>query len=126
MLLTYDAREDGRSNVQEIQNPDWSSVEQAVRRLDAKRHTEVTLGNHSYISVSGGNGQYYVFIFTDDEQNLVLRNGSSSHGEVLLVSGGQTARLPARHIVQLHEALQAVRAYFEKSTPDPTMDWTES
>jgi hypothetical protein len=126
MFLTYDATDDRRSNEQKIEKPDWSAVEQAIRRLDARRYTEVTLGNGSYMSVSGGDGQYYVFIFTQDERNLVLKKTPSLPGEILLMSGGQTARLPATHVVELLEALQAARTYYESTVPDPRMDWVEA
>jgi hypothetical protein len=111
--------------VRDYAAPDWATVETAIRKLDQVHHSEVTLGDEAYISVGGGQGQYSVFIFTEEERNLILTDPSKSSGSDVLVSGGQSARIENQRIVDLDTALKAVKAYYQRRQADPSLQWIE-
>jgi hypothetical protein len=124
MQLVCDSRHDRRSNLQTIADPTWAQIEQAIRRLDASTHTEVAIDNHGHMSVGGGDGRYFMSIFTDDERSLIASDPSkNADDKVHLVTGGQKALLPARRIVDTETALKAARSFFETGRPDATLSW---
>lgn len=117
-----------QSDDQITPNPTWQEIEAAIRRMDGRQFTEVTLGTGpvaypAYISIGGGDGRYWVFIWTEDEQNLTLFDPSKPDGTAALKSGGQSVHIPARQVVGLSEAVRAVRWYFEHSGADPGLKW---
>jgi len=124
MELTFDSQLERKANLQTICDPTWEQIEEAIRRLDGKVHTEVLLSKAGQLSIGGGAGQYFVSIFTDDERSLIAIDQSKTAQEhTALVSGGQTVSLPKRQIVDVDAALRAARAYFETERPDPTLTW---
>jgi len=72
MKLVADYWVDVIAKHEEIENPDWPQVQQAICRLDADMRTAVTvsLEDGSHIGVGGGGGRFMVFYgtaFTEDE-----------------------------------------------------------
>lgn len=125
MQLTLDYLANRSSNLREIQSPTWAAVETAIQQLDQQHHSEVILGDNSYICVSGGNGKYHVFIFTEDERNLILTDVSKDSTSVVLLAGGQSSRFENRHVVDLGQALKAAKTFFDTGKADHTLFWTE-
>jgi hypothetical protein len=80
--------------------PKWQSVTEALAGLDGQTRTQLTLSRGAdcnCIAVGGGHsGQYHVFIYTADERNVVLGNGTSEETAILMRSGGQSACLGGR------------------------------
>ena len=57
-----------------IDNPDWSQIETAIRELDGKSKTLVTLGadDEIYMTIGGGESRKYVVSVTFD--NISFHN----------------------------------------------------
>ena len=111
-----------------VDSPTWQEVEKAICRLDGHKYTDMTLGGiggDPYIAVGGGAGNYFVFIWTQDERNLILSKCGEMEGRETLIVGGQAADFPCRQIVELADAVRAVHAYFITGKPDPSMTWEE-
>jgi hypothetical protein len=127
MTLTFDSRESGQANLTRIEHPSWDEVESAIRRLDQQRHTEVTIskGGQAYLSASGGGGQFYVFMYTEDERSMCLASGASTDGNTSVVCGGQSIAIANKHIVGLDAAILAAHHYFTKGKTVDSLRWAE-
>jgi immunity protein Imm1 of predicted polymorphic toxin system len=104
--------------------PAWAEVEQAIRALDGKRHTEVTLDsdNETSIVVRGGAGRYTVF-FADPDSDSAIVDHTKATGGARLVLGGQTEVVPTNIIMGLVQALQAVRVFYHHGVMDGDQEW---
>jgi hypothetical protein len=113
-----------------VHDPAWSQVERALRELDGEDRTEVVLsrgGDRNYISVGGGaSGRYFVFIYTEDERNLVLGNGGTEETRTRLKCSGQTVSLAGWKVTPLEAATTAARRFFLNEEQDPKLDWRET
>lgn len=111
----------------EFASPTWSIVETAIRNLDGKARTMVTLlcDDEAHLTVGGGrNGQYVVYA-TRDNLNFFSLNGHDNASEkVLLFVGGQEGDYPRYSIVDVALALRAARTFFETGTLDTGLKWT--
>jgi len=131
MKLVSDYWVDVIAKHEEIENPDWSQVQQAICRLDADVRTAVTvsLEDGSHIGVGGGGGRFMVFYgtaFTEDEAYFTLIDPNKSEiEEENLVTGGQPGIFPANKIVNLEFALRAAQTFFETGRRDPELSWVQ-
>src|SRR6266576_4682856 len=95
MEITTDERDESRkSNLRMTRDADWSDVEAAVRGLNGKSRTEVTIAakaDGAYMGIGGGPSRYFVFIWTDDERSLILTDPRRDEAPEKLVVGGQAA-----------------------------------
>lgn len=106
--------------------PSWEAVEGAVRALDAKVKTILSLykDEDSYITVGGGAGRYVVYVSEAQEiWNLLCNSGTDLKGKVVLCIGGQDGDFPARQVVNLPAALAAIRTFFHAGKIDPLLPW---
>ncbi len=75
-----------------IENPGWNQIEAAIRELDGKSKTLVTLGvdDDSYMTVGGGEaGKYVVSVTFDNISFHNLVDLSKPDATEKLVVGGQ-------------------------------------
>lgn len=119
----------GNRNEREvIKNPRWSQIEAAIRELDGKRKTLVTLGadGEAYMSIGGGeSGKYIVSVTFDniDFQNLI--DSSQPDATEKLVVGGQEGIYPAKMCVDLLPCLLAARTFSASGQLDRLLCWEE-
>lgn len=111
-----------------IENPDLSQIELAIRHLDGKSKTLVTLGadDEAYMSIGGGeSGKYIVSVTFDniDFHNLV--DLSKSDTTEKLVVGGQEGIYPAKMCVDLLPCLLAARTFSASGQLDTLLCWEE-
>lgn len=111
-----------------IENPDWSQIETAIRQLDGKSKTLVTLGadDETYMTIGGGeSGKYVVSVTFDniDFHNLV--DLSKPDETEKLVVGGQEGIYPAKICVNLLHCLLAARTFAESGKLDSLLTWEE-
>ncbi|WP_163831147.1 Imm1 family immunity protein [Spartinivicinus ruber] len=126
MELSTDNRQGVNANLNELQNPSWIDVEQAIKALNGQNHTEVLLDiGPSYISVCGGSKGYFVYIYTEDERNLILEEGQKFSGLIELVTAGNSCDYPAKQVVALDHALAAAKTFYAKGIADPKFSWLE-
>jgi hypothetical protein len=111
-----------------IENPNWSQIEAAIRELDGKSKTLVTLGadDETYMTIGGGESEKYIVSVTFDNisfHNLV--NLSKPDGTENLIVGGQEGIYPAKICVDLLRCLLAARTFTESGKLDPLVCWEE-
>ena len=118
------------SNATELENPSWDQIEKAIRRLDGKRCTLVSLGigdpvPHMGIA-GGGDGKYIVYVTPDNMRFHTLINPSAPPGKCMLVAGGQLGDYECKKCVSLREVLQAAKTYAETGQIDLGLKWAQS
>lgn len=125
---------------QAVEQPGPTEVEAALRRLDGKRWTVVTLeaSDEQFMGVGGGSeGRYLVYVCGEEpgaadedsgeEVIDVLLAPDAEHipadAEAKLHIGGQETAHPLRHCVDLATALRAANTYAATGTLDPALRW---
>ena len=111
-----------------IDNPNWHQIETAIRELDGKSKTLVTLGadEETYMSIGGGqSGKYVVTVTFDNIKFYVLVDLAKSDEIQALVVGGQESEYPAKMCVDLLRCLLAARTFTELGKLDPLLTWQE-
>lgn len=117
-----------RNESEFIENPNWSQIEAAIRKLDGKSKTLVTLGvdDETYMTIGGGEAGKYVISVTFD--NLSFHNLvdlTKPDGTEKLVIGGQEGIYPAKMCVDLLRCLLAARTFAESGKLDSLLVWQE-
>jgi hypothetical protein len=108
--------------------PSLEEVEAAIKRLDGKRHTIVTIDgtDRAHMAVGGGgDGQYIVYASFDNERFFTLKSAERSDSKVLLLVGGQDGDYPKSIVVGLPLALAAAKTFAETGQIDPKLLWQE-
>jgi hypothetical protein len=111
-----------------IENQDWSQIEAAIRELDAKSKTLVTLGvdDETYMTIGGGGAGKYVVSATFDNMSFHNLVDLSKPDETQkLIVGGQEGIYPAKVCVDLLPCLVAARTFAESGKLDTLLDWQE-
>lgn len=111
-----------------IENPSWHQIEAAIRELDGKSKTLVTLGSddEAYMSVGGGKLEKYVVNVTFDNINFHILVDLSKPNQIeKLVVGGQEGNYPAKMCVDLLPCLLAARTFTESGKLDSLLSWEE-
>ncbi|MBD2083530.1 Imm1 family immunity protein [Trichocoleus sp. ST-U3] len=117
-----------RNESQLIESPHWRPIEAAIRELDGKSRTLVTLGadDETYMSIGGGKGGKYIVTVTFDNLNFhVLIEPSKPDETEKLVVGGQEGIYPAKMCVDLLRCLLAARTFTETGKLEPLLCWEE-
>lgn len=111
-----------------IENPDWNQIEAAIRELDGKSKTLVTLGvdDETYMTIGGGeSGKYIVSVTFDNISFHNLVDLSKPDGTEKLVVGGQEGIYSAKMCVDLLPCLLAARTFAESGKLDQLLSWQE-
>lgn len=110
-----------------IKDPDWQTVENAMRQLDGSHSTFVSLEQGDpeldHIGVGGGEGAFVVDARVDGRYYQLL-NPVDASGYVRLVAAGEEEEVEAKYAVPYELALKAVRWFFEHQTLDPSLRWS--
>lgn len=136
-----------------VEQPGPADVEAALRRLDGKRWTVVTLeaSEERFMGVGGGSdGRYLVYVCgsgegetspapsgdegdEDDEDDfevepidvLLAPNAENipEDAEAKIFIGGEETTHPLRHCVDLATALRAANTYAATGALDPSLQW---
>jgi hypothetical protein len=107
-------------------NPSWEEIEAAIRQLDGKHKTEVSIAGsgEAHMSITGGNGVYLVDGTPNNDFFYSLRNPTGSSDEnVKVVSGGQLVTVSLDKAVPLSIALKAARAFADRGEFDDALVW---
>ncbi|MUH01259.1 hypothetical protein F7734_56925 [Scytonema sp. UIC 10036] len=111
-----------------IENPNWSKIEAAIRELNGKSKTLVTLGadDEMYMSIGGGESEKYIVTVTFDNLSFYsLVDSSKPNITEKLVVGGQEGIYPAKMCVDLLRCLLAARTFTELGNLDLLLCWEE-
>ncbi|MFO0693855.1 MAG: Imm1 family immunity protein [Polyangiales bacterium] len=108
-----------------VDAPSWDDVSRAIRRLDGRTYTLVTIGGsgEEHLAVGGGAGRYVVYVTRDNWDFWNLLSHEDAEGTVSLFIGGQDGDYPARRIVDLEQAEVAARAFLSGRRLEPTLRW---
>jgi hypothetical protein len=97
-------------------NPAWEEIESAIRQLDGKQKTEVSIAGagEAHMSITGGHGGYLVDGTPNNDLFYSLRSPTGSSGtKVKMVSGGQLVTVSLTEAVPLDSGFletMAIRA----------------
>ncbi|GAA6616327.1 hypothetical protein [Scytonema sp. NUACC26] len=111
-----------------IENPSWNHIETAIRELNGKSKTLVTLGadGETYMSIGGGESEKYIITVTFDNLSFYsLVDSSKPNITEKLVVGGQEGIYLAKMCVDLLRCLLASRTFTELGKLDPLLSWEE-
>ena len=111
-----------------IKDPNWIQIEAAIRELDGKSKTLVTLksDDETYINIGGGkSGKYVVTATFNNTKFYVLVDLSKSDEIETLVVDGQKENYAAKMCVDLLHCLVAARTFTESGKLDALLDWEE-
>ena len=105
----------------------WADIEIAIKALDGKNKTLVTLETEeeTHMSIGGGNDKYVVYLTFDNEAFTYLIDPSKSDAEQSLVIGGQESFYPAKLCVDLHKTLKAAKTFAEFGTIEKSVIWEQ-
>ncbi|MEG4323233.1 MULTISPECIES: Imm1 family immunity protein [unclassified Microcoleus] len=111
-----------------IESPTWNQIEKALRDLNGKTKTLVTLGadDESYMSIGGGeSGKYIVNITFDNVSFYNLVEPSKPDAIEKLVVGGQEGNYSAKMCVNLETALLAAQTFTASGELQRSLSWEE-
>ncbi|MDG4825381.1 Imm1 family immunity protein [Asanoa sp. WMMD1127] len=122
-------REPGPTQSVVIASPAIEDVVAALRALDQRRHTELTVEDTAgaYIAVGGGLGVFHVYVGAlDHEDRVVLqrpRAGGEGSAPVELMVDGRSRSFAPEDVVDEETALAAVREFMAAGRPHPDLEW---
>ncbi|MFB2969204.1 Imm1 family immunity protein [Aerosakkonema sp. BLCC-F183] len=111
-----------------LENPTWNQIESAIRDLNGKSKTLVTLGNddESYMAIgSGESGKYIVNVTFDNISFTNLVDLSKPDEIEKLVVGGQEGNYQAKMCVDLQKVLLAAKTFAELGQLESSLSWEE-
>ncbi len=118
---------DGGRGTWSVDNPTWTEVEEAIRRLNGGQFCQVDLSeddDYSLLISGGANGQYLVEYLTP-EQNLVLCDPNRSDTKQVAIMRNGPQDFPENIIVELPVVLQAARTFLQTGRIDEGLCWME-
>jgi hypothetical protein len=127
--LRADSRDNPRVDYETREDPSLELIEDVIRRMDQRRHTEVTLSGRDwwFMQIGGGTDRYVVSIenqMSGIRYQLIDSARPDSAG-VEVVTGGQLGRFPSRLITNLDNTLKAASHFADTGEPDAQLSWVE-
>ncbi|HWZ87976.1 MAG TPA: Imm1 family immunity protein [Polyangiaceae bacterium] len=111
-----------------VEAPSTEDVLAAVKELDGKEHTLVTLevNDNHHMGVGGGAGIYVVYLTNDNLRfkNLVMPGKTGP--KLMVTCGGQEGDFDPKQCVALRAALKAAETFALTGQPDPELDWEDA
>lgn len=110
-----------------IESPTWNKIETAIKQLNGKNKTLVTIGadDETYMSIGGGAKEKYVVTVTFDNQNFFTLVDLLKPEDRIekLVIGGQEGNYSAKMCVDLLRCLLAARTFTLEGKLDTLLTW---
>ena len=109
-----------------LQNPSWVDIDAAIRRLDGRKYTIVSLKGQgeSHMVIGGGmHDRYIVYVTLDNEKFYNLVSDRRLKGTVLLFIGGQEGEYPAETVIDIVLVLKAAETFVEHGAIDTSLQW---
>ncbi|HEY9850394.1 MAG TPA: Imm1 family immunity protein [Leptolyngbyaceae cyanobacterium] len=119
---------DNRDKGEFIENPNWNQIESAIRDLNGKNKTLVTLGadEETYMTIGGGESEKYIVNVTFDNISFTnLVDLSKPEKIEKLVVGGQEGNYPAKLCIDLQTSLLAAKKFAELGQLEQSVSWEE-
>jgi len=132
-LLVADHWVGSSNDLQYNDAANWDTIEAAIRRLDGRQYTEVSIekieedsdANEGEVclSVGGGPHRFLVIFRAQDGSEFLPAPEDPAAGTIELVIGGQSADFPANITVDLESALELARHFADQSEPIVPSGW---
>jgi hypothetical protein len=109
-----------------VERPSWRVIEEAIRALDGKHRTLVTIagGKVAHMTIGGGaSGRYVVYGTFDNDHFCTLTSSDQSDNKLLLFIGGQEGDYTREIVVDLVRALRAAETFAISGQMDATLPW---
>ena len=109
-----------------MQNPSFSDIHTAIKKLDGQRYTIVVLNSkeETQMVIGGGaNGQYVVYVAHGNEDFFNLVSSDEANETISLIVGGQEGNYPSNTLVTVGFALKAARTFAERGELEPSFKW---
>lgn len=100
----------------------------ALRRLDQRRHTLMTVrGEALLLTIGGGDDRYIIFVQEEDTGEIwearTRRGVASMIERVMVVAGGQEGDFSPDQVLAHDEAHQILEDFFASESRSTTVDW---
>ena len=128
-FLSTDLWDESADEDDDVPDPSWQEIESAIRVLDGKKRTIVTLdaGGEWHLAVGGGSANRYVVYMTFDNMSFLnLLSREKADRTVTLFVGGQDSLFPDNTVVDIALALRAAKAFAETGQADPSCKWSQA
>jgi Immunity protein Imm1 len=109
-----------------ISRPSWTDIEAAVKNLDGKKFTMVTVEGTggAHLTIGGGtSGKYVVYATFDRIQFFTLATHGKGETKVPLFVGGQEGEYPENIVVDSTLALAAAKSFADFGRLDSNLFW---
>lgn len=129
MVVITDEWSDVNSRETTLKDATWADVARLIKRLDARKHTIVSLkiDDDNHLTVGGGNGRFIVTVTAGGDRffDLVPAEPDDT-SSVRLNVGGQEGEYPADQVVDEETAVACAMTYLKSSKMDERFAWRES
>jgi hypothetical protein len=126
----------GPYRTENILQPSWEQVEEAIRAPDRDLHPFIWLYRDEVdedycdpadFEAIGGQGAYHL-AYREDEEEWNFQDPAGAEDEVVEVwISDQGAAVPARNVCRdLEQVLRATRVFFDEGTRDPATPWIKA
>jgi hypothetical protein len=110
-----------------VTDPDWAEIETAIKQLDGKKFTLVTLNVGDEVpsmTIGGGaNGIYVVHVTFDNSAFYSLLNPSGTERKISLIVGAQRGEFEEKECVSLDMVLRVAKHFYETGQMDKNLSW---
>jgi Immunity protein Imm1 len=115
-----------RTREETVPDAAWDDIEATIAAMDGGAHSALMLSekdDDTYLGISGGAGEYYVFTAREAADEWTLVGREDSVGSKLITSGGQEMSVPVRCLASLPMTLRAAKSYLERGAREPGLRW---
>lgn len=113
-----------------LKDPTWADVARLIKRLDARKHTLVSLkiNENNHLTVGGGKNQFIVSVTANGDRffDAICPTRADARAPVRLNVGGQEGEYPADQILDENTAVACAMTYLESGEMDERFKWRES
>jgi hypothetical protein len=110
-----------------VEAPSWDQVDEAIRSLDASRHTLLSLEGQAddVLLIGGGAGRYVVIYQVRADTFWNLHSDAADGGTILLTCGGQEGDFLSEQVVGIEVAKSAARTMFSVGGIAGSLNWKQ-
>lgn len=129
MIVMWDEWSGVHSKESSLRDATWADIARLIQRLDARKHTIVTVSadEDNYLMVGGGNGKFVVTVTQGGDRFFdLIRSEPINVSIVRMNVGGQEGEYPADQVVDENAAVACAMTYLKGGKLDERFTWRES
>lgn len=111
-----------------LQHPTWADVTRSIGRLDARKHSllSLTIDDDNHLLMGGDGKRFVVTVCEHGSRCFVLVNqGVVDTSMIQLTIDGEEDLYPANQVVDEHAAVACALTYFRTHNRDERFQWSE-